>query len=170
MSEEKHKKLFQNPDILKWIIIGLIGFIVILFSFGAGVKVGTHKAKYSYRWAESYHKNFGGPRGGFMGDWRSFPAGDLISGHGVFGEIIELNDSGFVVRGRNDIEKIVVTTNDTIVKKGRQTTENDFKVSDRVTIIGSPNEEGQIEAKLIRTFNEEETRILHKGSRSSFFR
>jgi len=170
MIEEKHKKLFQNPDILKWIIIGLVGFIVILFAFGVGVKVGTHKAKYSYRWAESYHKNFAGPRGGFLGDWRKFPAGDFISGHGAFGEIIELNDSGFVIKGRGDIEKVIITTEDTITKSGRDTTEDGLEVGNDVTIIGSPNEEGQIEAKLIRIFNGEEAKSLHKRSRFNLFR
>lgn len=177
MTEEKHnKKLFQNPDILKWIIVGLIGFIVILFAFGAGVKVGTHKAKYSYRWAESYHKNFAGPRGGFLGDWRRFPAGDFIGGHGAFGEIIELNPStgsgqaGFVIKGRGDIEKVIITAEDTVIKKGRETIEVSLEVGNNVTIIGSPNEEGQIEAKLIRVFNGDEVQTLHKRSRFSFFR
>jgi len=166
MSEEKNnKELFKNPDALKWIIIGLVGFIVILLIFGAGIKVGTLKAKYSYSWAENYHTNFGGPRGGFTGNWRKFPAGDFIGGHGAFGEIIELNDAGFVVKGRGDIEKLVVTTDDTIVKKGRETVEDGFKVGDSVTIIGSPNEEGQIEAKLIRVFGEDA--ISHLPSRRS---
>src|SRR3989344_915458 len=110
------KKIFENPDILKWVIIGLAGFVALILVFGAGVKVGALKARYSYKWAESYHKNFGGPRGGFFGDWRQFPAGDFISGHGAFREII---------------------------KEG-------LKVGDRAVIIGSPNEEGQIEAKMIR--------------------
>lgn len=170
MIEEKHKKLFRNPDILKWIIIGLAGFIVIVLIFGAGIKVGTLKAKYSYRWADNYHKNFGGPRGGFFGDWRRFPAGDFIGGHGAFGEIIKLNDAGFAIKGSGDIEKIVVTTDDTVVKKGRETVETSFKVGDHVTIIGSPNEEGQIEAKLIRVFEGEKTNMPYKRFRAhSFF-
>lgn len=181
MREEKHnKKIFsagdesalggQNPDVLKWFIIGLAGFIVVVLIFAAGVKVGTLKAKYSYRWAESYHKNFAGPRDGFLGDWRRFPAGDFIGGHGAFGEIIELNDTGFVVKGRSDIEKIIITTDDTVVKKGRETVEDGFKVGDRVTIIGSPNEKGQIEAKLIRVFSEDNPKRLPlRKSRSNFF-
>lgn len=169
MSEEKHnKKILQNPDALKWVIIGLFGFIVIVLIFSAGVKVGTLKARYSYQWADNYHKNFAGPKGGFLGDWRKFPAGDFIGGHGAFGEVIELNDSGFVIKGRGDIEKIIVTTDDTVVKKGRQTVEDGLKVGDRVTIIGSPNEEGQIEAKLIRTFNREFGADKIKNSRRSF--
>ena len=172
MSEEKHnKKLFQNPDVLKWIIIGLAGFIVIILIFGAGMKVGTLKAKYSYRWADNYHKNFGGPSRGFVGNWRSFPRSDFIEGHGAFGEIIEINASGFVIQGRGDIEKIIVTTKDTVIKKGRETVEGELQVGIRAVIIGSPNEEGQIEAKLIRIFDGEKTNMLYKRSRShSFFK
>lgn len=154
MSEERqHNKKSPHPDVLKWIIFGLVSLVVVILIFGAGVKVGTLKARYSYQWADNYHKNFGGPRGGFFGNWRGFPSGDFIEGHGAFGEIIELGDSGFVVRGRGDVEKIVVTAEDTVVRKGRRTVKDELRVGDRVTIIGSPNEEGQIEAKLIRVFN-----------------
>ena len=167
MNEEKHnpernltasngagKKLFKNPDALKWVIIGLAGFVVLMLVFGAGVKVGALKAQYSYKWAETYHKNFGGPRGGFLGDWRRFPAGDFINGHGAFGEIIELNDSGFVIKGREDVEKIIIISEETTITKGRETIKDGLKVGDRVVIIGAPNNEGQIEAKLIRVFDE----------------
>ncbi|MCH7598089.1 hypothetical protein IID27_03595 [Patescibacteria group bacterium] len=171
MSEEKHnKKTFQNPDILKWVIVGLVSFIAVVLIFSTGVKVGTLKAKYSYRWADNYHKNFAGPRGGFVGDWRKFPAGDFIGGHGAFGEVIELNDSGFIIKGREDVEKIIVITEETIIKKGQETIQNGLTIGDRVTIIGSPNEEGQIEARFIRAFSKDETQILHKRPRFLFFR
>jgi len=152
MTEEKNNKKI-NRDVLKWIFIGLAGFAVVVLIFSAGMFVGGTKARFSYQWAENYHKNFGGPRGGFLGDWQRFPSGDFIGGHGAFGEIIELNDSGFVIKGRENVEKLIVTTDDTIVKKGRETVKDGFKLGDRVTIIGSPNDEGQIEAKLIRVFN-----------------
>lgn len=168
MSEDKQegKKINPSPssegdrvnrDILKWIIIGLAGFVAVVLIFGAGIFVGGMKARFSYRWAESYHKNFAGPRCGFLGDWRSMPPlpGDFIEGHGAFGEIIELKDNGFVVKGRGDIEKVIITTKDIVIKKGMETIEDGLKVGDRVVIIGSPNEEGQIEAKLIRIFNGE---------------
>ncbi len=157
------KKVFNvagkkiNRDILKWVVIGLAGFAVVILIFGAGMIIGGMKARFSYRWAESYHKNFAGPRAGFLGDWRSMPflTGDFIEGHGAFGEIIELKDNGFVIKGRGDIEKIVITTEDTVIKKGMKTIEDGLKIGDNVVIIGSPNENGQIEAKLIRIFNGE---------------
>lgn len=143
--------------VLKWVIIGLAGFAVVVLIFGTGMFVGGMKARFSYRWAESYHKNFAGPRGGFFGDWRALPPpGDFIEGHGTFGEIIKINDSDLVVKGQNDVEKLIIVTQDTIIEKGMVTIKKEeLKVGDRIVIIGSPNEEGQIEAKLIRIFNGE---------------
>ena len=158
---------------LKWIIIGLAGFVVIVLIFGAGMFVGGMKARFSYRWAESYHKNFAGPRGGFLGDWRKFVPfpGEFIEGHGTFGEIIKINDSDLIVKGQGDVEKVIIITKDTTIEKGREKIKKEeLKVGDRVVIIGSPNEQGQIEAKLIRVFSEEETKALPTLPRFPFFR
>jgi len=156
MTEQNSK--FKNRDFLKWIIIGLSGFLALLLAFGIGMKIGTLKARYSYRWAENYHRNFAGPKGGFFGDWQkpSFPAGDFIESHGTFGEIIQINDNNLIVKGRNDVEKVIILTDKTIIQKGRKTAEKEsLKVGDQIVVIGSPNEEGQIEAKLIRVFARE---------------
>lgn len=157
MSEEKQTDKRINNDTLKWIIVGLAGFAIIILIFGTGMIVGGMKAKFSYQWAENYHKNFGGPKGGFFSDWRGMPPmpGEFIEGHGAFGEIIEIRDDGFIIKDRGDIEKVVIITKDTIIKKGMKNTEDNLEVGDHVVVIGSPNEEGQVEAKLIRVFNGE---------------
>jgi len=181
MSKEKQNNKKINRDTLKWVIIVLTGLAVIVLIFSVGMVVGGMKAKFSYRWAESYHKNFAGPRSGFFGDWRNMPPlpEDFIEGHGAFGEIIELSPStgseqeSFVIKGRGDIEKIIIVTEDTIIKKGTETIKDGLKVGDHLVIIGSPNEEGQIEAKLIRIFNGEEEiggpPMPNKGFRIPFF-
>ena len=177
MSEEKYiKKLLVNKDFLKWAMAGLGGFAAVIIIFGAGVKVGEIKARYSYRWAENYHRNFGGPKEGFFGDWKEMPRGEFMEGHGSFGEIIELNTStssgrgSFVIKGRGDMEKIILTVPETIIKNGRDTVEDGLKVGDKVVIIGSPNNEGQIEAKLIRIFNEDGIKHLpYKQPRMRLF-
>jgi hypothetical protein len=111
------------------------------------------KANFSYRWAEQYHKNFAGPRAGFFGDWRMPPFGDFIEGHGTFGEIIKIEGNNLVVKGRENIEKIVSVNEKTVIKSGFKDIKiSDLKVGDMIVIIGSPNEQGQIEAKLIRVF------------------
>lgn len=157
MNEEKQiTKMLKNSDMLKKILTGLGVFILFVLVFGAGVKVGEIKARFSYRWAENYHRNFAGPRDGFMagGDWRKMPRGEFTEAHGVFGEIIEIKDNGFVIRGRGDVEKMVVTGKDTVIKKGIETSGGGLGVGDQVVVIGSPNSEGQIDAKFIRIFGE----------------
>ena len=157
MSEEKQSNNQKPvyPDILKIIIYGLIGLIVAVLIFGAGVKVGGLKARYAYRWADNYHKNFAGPNRGFMmGDWRDLTKEDFMEAHGIFGEIIEINEKDFVIKGRKNTENVILTAPDTVIKNGRETIEKSgLKTGDRVVVIGSPNEQGQIEAKLIRIFN-----------------
>ncbi len=173
MSEEKQNNKKINPDVLKWTIIGLAAFVIFILIFGVGMFVGGMKARFSYQWAESYHKNFAGPRGGFLGDWRQlpFPPGDFIESHGTFGEIIQINDSDFVIKGKGDLEKIIVIKENTILEKGRMAIKkDDLKVGDQVVIIGSPNEQGQIEAKLIRIFNGEDIKTPPSFPRFPFFR
>lgn len=151
MNEDKQNKKPLRPDTLKWILIGLAGFVIILLILAAGIFIGGMKARFSYRWAENYHKNFGGPRGGFLGGFRGFPAGDFIEGHGNVGEIIKINGSEFVIKGSGDVEKTIVTTENTVMEKGRKTVKKEeLKVGDFIVAIGSPNDKGQIEAKLIR--------------------
>jgi len=149
MEEKKH-------DILKWIIVGLLAIVVIVLVFGLGVFVGEKKAKFSYRWAENYHKMFAGPRAGFLGNLRisPFPPFDeFIEGHGTFGEIIKIEGNNLVVKGRGNVEKVIIVTEKTVIKSGRKDIKfSDLKIGDMIVIIGSPNDKGQIEAKLIRVF------------------
>ena len=154
MIEEKQLCKKINSDVLKKIIVGLAGFIIGVLIFGAGVKVGTMKAKYSYRWAENYHKNFAGPKSGFFDDFnRGFGDKDFINSHGTFGLIIKIDGSILVIKGKDDIEKTVLVSDKTEIINRRETVKaSELKVDDQVVIIGSPNEQGQIEAKLIRLF------------------
>ena len=141
----------QNNDALKKVIIGLIAFAVVCLIFWIGIFVGGMKARFSYRWAESYHKNFAGPRGGFLDDWRSFPKGDFISAHGVFGQIIKIEESAIIIKDGNNMERIVAVKDGTIIERLRETVKiSDLKVDDYIVVIGEPNDSGQIEAKFIR--------------------
>ncbi|MFZ3063557.1 MAG: hypothetical protein WA148_07460 [Actinomycetota bacterium] len=135
-----------------WIIlIGVaLALLVVIGSFGIGVFVGTQKARFSYRWAEHYYKNFGGPGRQFFRDLRGR---DFVDGHGVFGEIIKIEGNALVVKSKRGVEKSVVVSKDTTIRRGGETIKvKDLKVNDSIVVIGSPNEKGQIEAKLIRVF------------------
>lgn len=140
-------KLLQSKKfrITLWVIGGLVA---ALFIFGAGMAVGFKKANFSYRWGENYHKNFGGPRGGFLND---FDGRDFIDAHGVSGQIIKIAGPSLAIKGRDNVEKIVLVNEATAIQRGKKAVAStDFALDDMVVVIGEPNDAGQIEAKFIR--------------------
>ena len=142
------KEIIQSKPYMI-IALSISAIAAICLVFGGGMYVGFHKARFSYQWGENYHKNFGGPRGGFMGD---FGGKDLINANGVAGQIIKTSDSMLVIRGRDNVEKIVAINSDTVINRLNETVKLDtLKVNDFVVVIGEPNDKGQIEAKFLRT-------------------
>lgn len=140
-------KIFQSK-IFQGIIFGIAVLAVLLFVFKVGMAVGIKKADFSCRWSDNYHQNFGGPRGGF---WGGFNDKDFLESNGTVGQIIKIEGETLVVRGRGDVEKIIVTNNDTIIKRLQDTIKvSDLKLDENIITIGESNETGQIEAKLIR--------------------
>lgn len=149
-------------------LVAIGALIVLLFVFKVGVFVGYKKASFSYRWGENYHRNFAGPRGGFFGDFRrGFGDKDFINAHGTFGSVIKIDGNIVIVKSRDDVEKTALVSDDTVIRRGREAIRvSDLKVDDRIVIIGSPNGQGQIEAKLIRLFSEDDPgRLPYKRSR-----
>jgi len=129
-------------------IAGLVGLAVIVGTFSLGVFVGYHKARFSYAWGENYHNNFGGPRGGLFQD---FSGKEFMDAHGTYGQIVKVDVSILVVKGRDNVEKIVVVSADTSIMSLRNAIKiSDLKVNDNIVVIGEPNDQGQIEAKFIR--------------------
>jgi|SRR3989338_5021386 len=125
-----------------------VGFILLLLAFKAGMAVGFKKASFSYRWGENYHRNFGGPKGGFF---REFSDNDLTNAHGVFGEIIKIDGTTLIIKGADGVEKAVLAGADASIRRFSEAVKaEELKVGDRVVVIGEPNDSGQIEAKLIR--------------------
>jgi len=134
-------------DINKIIII-LVAFILLFSVFSLGMFVGERKANFSFRWAEQYHKNFAGPRNGFFQD---FMGKDFMESNGTFGKIIQINENSIIVSGRENTEKVILITKNTIIRcQKKDMSISDFKINDEVIIIGEPNQDGQIDAKLIR--------------------
>lgn len=160
-------KIFQS-NLFKGFIFGLLGFLLLTFVFKVGEMVGARKADFSCRWSDNYHRNFGGPKQGFI---QGFGDKDFIEANGVVGQIIKVDPSAgsgqatIAIKGRGDIEKIVVVNSSTTINSLSETVQiSDLKVDDMVVIIGEPNIQGQIEAKLIRVMPKPPTgmRTLHK--------
>ncbi len=136
----------SKPYLVAAFAVAIIAIIVLIF--GAGMYVGFHKARFSYQWGENYHKNFGGPRGGFL---RDFGGKDLIDANGVAGQIIKIDKSTIVVRGRDNVEKLITIKDDAVIKRFNETVKlSELKINDFIVVIGEPNNSGQIEAKFVR--------------------
>jgi len=137
-----------QSKMFKILVFGIAGLIAVLLIFQAGMMVGFRKANFSYQWGENYHRNFAGPRGGFF---QEFIGKDLIDAHGVFGSIIKIDGSTLIIKGANDVEKIILLKDDSVIKRFQETVKSeDLKIGENIVVIGSPNDSGQIEAKLIR--------------------
>ncbi len=132
----------------KIVILSVAGLIVLVFVFGMGVYTGTRRADFSFRWAEAYHSNFGGPQGGFLGD----PAGrGFTPGNGVFGQIIKIEGTSLTIKGKDGVEKVIIADEDVSIKfQNKSEKITDLKIGDNLVVIGQPNATGQIEAQLIR--------------------
>ncbi len=128
--------------------LGIVIFAILLIVFKAGLLVGSKKADFSCRWSNNYHRNFAGPRNGFLS---GFGDRDFIEANGTFGQIIKIDGQTLVVKGQENVEKIILIKNDTVINFLRETIKiSDLKIDDSVVIVGAPNDAGQIEAKLIR--------------------
>lgn len=139
---------------------------VVLASFASGVAVGLHKAKFSYAWGENYERNFiGGPRsmmnatwGGMMGRFgfdEGLDSRNFRNAHGISGSVISVSDSSIVISDRENKENTVAATDKTIIKKsGVDIKLSDIAKGDAVVVIGSPSDNGVINADFIRVFGQ----------------
>jgi len=140
-------KFFQSKT-FKIILWAIAELIIILIVFKIGTVVGFRMANFSYKWGENYHRNFGGPRGGFFGD---FIDGNFIKPNGVFGQIIKIDGQTLIIKDQENVEKAVIVNDNTIIERFRERIKPpDLKVDDNIVVIGEPNNNGQIEAKFIR--------------------
>ncbi len=145
MSEASDKKVLH---ILKLCIVVFLGFAFMMLVFGVGVFVGQKRAEFSFEWAENYHHNFGGPKQGLF---NNFPAMDFTNSHGVFGPIINIDANTIIIKDQNAVEKTVVISSDTVIRNNSGILKlSRLTLSDTVVVIGSPNSQGQIDAKFIR--------------------
>ena len=142
----KEPGFYSRPLMVAIICIGGLALVCLIFQLG--LMVGYQKANFSYRWGENYHRNFGGPRGGFMNMMRD---DDSIEGHGVFGQIMTIQGSTLTVKGQYDKEISIIVTDKTVIKRFQKTQSlQDLKVDESIVIIGEPHISGAIEAKFIR--------------------
>ena len=137
--------LFESK-ILVGVLYGVGIALVLALVFSAGISVGSHKASFGRAWGDNYERNFG-----MMSGRMGFGRDNLPNSNGAVGKIIKITLPTMIVQDRDNTEKAILIKNDTKIQKMRtEITVNDLTLNDFVTIIGSPNAQGQIEAKFIR--------------------
>ncbi len=145
-----------SPQAWRSVLWTLAVGIVLLGVFQMGVFVGYHRASFSYRWGENYHRMFGGPR--MFGDarrgfFREFDQRDYTDAHGIFGTLLKIEGNTLIMKDKDDTEKTIVFTTSTVVRAGRDTIQpSALSINQNIVVIGTPNDKGQVEAKLIRVF------------------
>lgn len=143
------KKISESKNVRVLIYTLAILFIAICI-FQAGMFVGFHKASFSYNYGENFYKEaFGERREGFgmMGMQRDM----YMGGHGATGKIVKITLPTILVSGYDNTEKIIRLDDDTVIREFRnELTPQNLKVDDMIVVIGSPNDAGEIQAKLIR--------------------
>jgi len=129
------------------IIIGMVIVVMALIIFQAGVAVGFRKASFIHHFGDNYYRAFDARPGQFSVMLR----GDSVAAHGAAGRIVSISLPTFVVSGPDDLEKIVVVQDDTLIRHpGGNLTVEDLRVDNFVVVLGESNDNAQIEAKLIR--------------------
>ena len=143
--------IFESK-VFKIIVLCIAGLIVLVFVFGLGIFVGTERANFSFRWADEYHRNFGGPQAGFFGDFVGQDR-QFTNANGSFGQIIKIDSTSgtITIKGVDNVEKNILTTvKTTIIYQRKNIKLLDLKINENVVVIGDPDSNGQIQAELIR--------------------
>ncbi len=136
----------------QWALGIIIELILLLLVYNLGVRVGYSKASFSFNWGANYHRVFGGPRGGWLQP--PPPGPGFMDAHGTVGKVVKIDGSTIVMQGQDNVEKTVVTSTSTLIRMNEKTLKaSDLLPDERIVVLGSPNSQGQIEAKFIRAFN-----------------
>lgn len=136
----------------KGVLIGISVAIILLIVFQAGITVGEKRARFAGHFGQSFERNFINPQDkGFIGKPLPGNFDGMPGGHGAVGKIISINFPQVIVSGPDNLEKTIVINDSTEIREFRESIQKDkLKVGDFVVVIGSPDENGKIEAKLIR--------------------
>lgn len=132
----------------KNVLYVILAFILALLIFQFGMFVGYKRAEFSFGWGDKYFSTFGERQGPHI---PGLPGDDLSNSHGISGKIIKIELPNLVVEDQDKVEKMIVINDDSSIKKFREDLKStDLQVGEFVVVIGSPNDNSQVEAKLIR--------------------
>ncbi len=148
-------KTYIRSQSFKGVLIGIAIAIIALLIFQAGIFVGYRKASFAYKFGDNYYRAFDrrppSPFGVPM-------LGKFGTTHGAAGQVMSISLPTFVVAGPDSVEKTVLVGTCTLIRKlDSEVKPEDIKTGDFLVVIGEPNEDAQVQAKLIRILPEPPT-------------
>ncbi len=145
-AEHKHTE-HPHYDTWKLVVAVVLALLVLVVVFGAGMLAGLEKARFSDHWQENYYPNV-------LGILGKQPM--VLNAHGVIGPVIKLNTNSMVVEDGDGSEKTVLISPATTIREdGNTITFSQVELNDQVVVIGSPNNQGEITASLVRVMDDE---------------
>ncbi len=143
-----HEKMltFFESKVLVGVLYGIGIVIIVIIIFSAGISVGSRRASFGRAWGDNYERNFG-----MMPGRMGFGKDNFPNSHGAIGKIIKIELPTIIVQDKDSTEKVILLKGDTKIQKMMQEIKmTDLVIDDFVVVVGSPNDQGQIEAKLLR--------------------
>ncbi len=148
------EQITKHKSKIKIVLISLMTVIIILTVLKLGIVIGMTK---SFRPDDP--RLFGAKQELFFGQ-------ESPSQHGAFGEIISLNYPTIIIASPDNSEKIVKVDSKTVVRRNRDEINfNGLKVGEIVSVVGEPNENFEIEARLIRVSPIFEAEITYRENK-----
>lgn len=146
-------------------VLGTLFILCAILQFG--IFIGYHKASFARDWGDGYKENFGMERPeSFKGMMRN----RLPTAYGASGKILSVTLPTFIVEDSNGTEKTIYVSTSTLIKSAMQDASSSVITVDAIVmVIGDPNTNGQIEAKLVRimptgALNASSTRGMMRGN------
>jgi len=145
LQDEPHSKTFKT------IIAVLLELILLTGAFWLGITVGARKAGFASSWSQNYDSNFGGRR--LLVTLP--PGGQVFNPHSLDGTILSTDKTGVVIKDEGNNEQTILISPQTAIRLNSQDVKpSDLKTGQEVVVIGAPNQQGQIDAKLIRVIEQ----------------
>jgi hypothetical protein len=145
------KDFFQSKNFRNVLYtIGVLVFVLAVFK--AGMFVGYKRASFFDGAERGYRAVFDERRGDQL---FGMMQNDFSNTHGTIGKIVKINLPTIVIADQDNVEKVVLIKDDTLIRQFRDEIKAaGLKVDDFVVVMGTPNDKSQIEAKFVRVMPE----------------
>jgi hypothetical protein len=125
--------------------VGVIGVLLAaLLIFHVGVVVGSHSGQFG---CSSMDRGF---RSSFLPGGFELPYGFISDGHGAVGVVTAVTLPTFTVQTREGTNQTIVVSTSTIIQSMNGSDTKALSVGSQIVVLGEPDGQGRINAKMIR--------------------